>query len=674
MPSDPRIQSLQALASTLQAHDVLYYQKAQPTLSDFEYDQLKAQYEALKKTLNSTEASQADLFTASSPIGDDRTRGFKQQAHRQPMLSLDNTYNKEELLAFNDRLERLLNQNSLTFQIEPKIDGLAVSLTYKAGKWTLGLTRGNGTKGDDVTANLKTIPSIPLTLQGTGPFPDVIELRGEVYMTFAEFERINTAQEEAGQEPYANPRNLAAGTLKLLDPRAVALRQLNFVCYGVGHCEPAHFFKKQAEIRPKLIEWGFEALPKTWTAIGIQASWEAIEILDSLRHSFPYGTDGAVIKLNDLALQTQAGSTAKAPRGLIAYKFAPEQADTILENITLQVGRTGVITPVAELTPVLLSGSTVARATLHNADEIIRKDIRIGDTVRVEKAGEVIPAIVKVLVEKRPTDSTPFLFPLHCPACHTTLIRLPEEVAWRCPNSACPPQTARRFFHFGSKTALDIENMGKAVVEQLLNEGLVHTLADLYHLTVDHLLALEGFALKASENLIQAISASKKAPLWRFVHGLGIPHVGAQTAKDLARNWPSFESLASATEEDLLKISGIGPKVAASVASFFQQPDNKALLKALQEAGVNPTTQENTSLVLANKTFVLTGTLPRWSREETQAKIEAAGGRVASSVSQKTHYVVAGEAAGSKIDKAKSLGIPLIDEAALRVLLGETSQ
>lgn len=673
MPVDPQIQSLQALASTLAAHDILYYQKARPTLSDFEYDQLKAQYEALKNTLQASEAtSQSDLFT--SPIGDDRTRGFKQQAHRQPMLSLDNTYNKEELLAFNDRLERLLNQSPLAFQVEPKIDGLAVSLTYKAGKWTLGLTRGNGTEGDDVTANLKTIPSIPLILQGPGPFPDFIELRGEVYMTFSEFERINEAQEEAGQEPYANPRNLAAGTLKLLDPQAVALRHLNFVCYGIGHCEPAHFLKNQAEIKPKLIEWGFEALPQTWAVVGISAAWEAIQTLDTLRHSFPYGTDGAVIKLSDLALQAQAGSTAKAPRGLIAYKFAPEQADTTLENITLQVGRTGVITPVAELAPVLLSGSTVARATLHNADEIIRKDIRIGDTVRVEKAGEVIPAIVKVLLEKRPENSTPFAFPLHCPACHTTLIRLPEEVAWRCPNSACPPQTARRFFHFGSKTALDIENMGKAVVEQLLAEGLVHTLADLYHLTVDRLLTLEGFALKASENLVQAISASKQAPLWRFVHGLGIPHVGAQTAKDLARNLPSFDALATATEEDLLKIAGVGPKVAASVASFFTQPANQALLKAFQQAGVAPQPSANTGLALADKTFVLTGTLPHWSREEAQAKIEAAGGRVASSVSQKTHYVVAGEAAGSKIDKAKSLGIPLLDEAALRTLLGETSQ
>ncbi len=665
--TDTHLKHLEALKALIAHHDSLYYKHARPEITDFEYDQLKKELDTL---LQNYPDAQLGLLENISPIGDDHTKGFRQVSHRQAMLSLDNTYNKEELFAFNERLKRLLNQATFNYSLEPKIDGLAISLTYKKGQWQFGLTRGNGSKGDDVTENLKTLSSIPPFLKGEGPFPDFVELRGEVYMTFQEFQRINALQEEEGEAPYANPRNLSAGTLKLLDPRLVATRKLEFICYGIGHCEPQDFFSTQEDIHSALENWGFSVPKERAYVHGIEEAWQAIQRLDKQRHQLPYATDGAVIKLNQLALQRKAGQTAKAPRGLIAYKFAPERAQTRLEGITLQVGRTGVITPVAELSPILLAGSTVSRASLHNADEIHRKDIRIGDTVWIEKAGDIIPVVVNVLIDKRPKDSQIFNFPKDCPACHNPLIRFSNEVAWRCPNANCPPQVERRLVHFASKVAMDIENLGPAVAAQLINKGLVNNLIELYQLKQENLLTLEGFGTKASGNLIKAIEKSKTQELWRFIHGLGIPHVGAQTAKDLVRAYPSLDLLAMAGYDELIKINGVGPTLAESIFNFFNREENKALLDGLKAIGLNPETPQETEQSLLGKVFVLTGTLPTWSREEAQSHIEAAGGKVSSSVSQKTHYLLAGKAAGSKLNKAQSLGIEIISEAQLRAMLG----
>jgi DNA ligase (NAD+) len=671
-------QRIAQLRAEVAYHDELYYRKTQPEVSDRDYDRLKAE-------LTELEDQFPEFAVASSPtrrVGDDRLEGFHTYRHRQPMQSLDNTYSEEELRAFHARLVKLFGREDLAYVVEPKIDGLAVSVTYEKGKLVRAVTRGNGEEGDDITANARTIRTLPNEFHPVKgqPFPDVIEVRGEIYLTIEEFQRINAEREEAGEALYANPRNLAAGTIKQLDTKEVAKRKLEIVLYGVGFCEPA-IGGSQAEFHELVKQWGLPTVERSWQAQGIEEAWGAVSELDRLRHAFRYGTDGAVVKLDSFRLQREAGRTSKAPRWAIAYKFEPERAETRINAITIQVGRTGVLTPVAELEPVSLSGTTVSRATLHNRDEIERKDIRIGDYVLVEKAGEIIPAVIEVNRKRRAPTCRPYQFPETCPVCGTTVVQYEGEVAIRCPNANCPTQVRRRLAHFVSKAALDIDGLGTAMVDDLVSRGWVKELPDLFRLRRADLLTLGKNVEKSADNLLSAIEKAKTRELWRVIHGLGIPHVGVAASKDLAAHFGELEKLTEARLEDFIAnkqsvISGIGDVMARAIVGFFNEPRNRALIAGLLKAGVKPQAPASAgagtvNAVFAGKTFVLTGTLPTLTRDEAAAKIEAAGGKVSGSVSKKTSYVLAGEEAGSKLEKAQQLGVPIIDQAEfLRMLAG----
>jgi DNA ligase (NAD+) len=669
-----------SLRSEVARHDERYHRQARPEIGDQEYDGLKRQLLDLETRFPAAAAA-AGAETPTAAVGDDRAEGFQTYRHRQAMQSLDNTYSEGELREFHARLVKLLGREALSYVVEPKIDGLAVSLTYEKGIFTRAVTRGNGVEGDDVTANALTIKGLPRSLKVTAQaaVPDLIEIRGEIYMTLAEFDRINAARDEEGEERYANPRNLAAGTIKQLDPREVAARRLEIILYGIGACEPAGAAgDTQSGYHAKVRAWGLPTVGKFWAVDGIDAVWAAIGELDRLRQGLDYATDGAVVKLDSLPLQREAGSTSKAPRWAMAYKFAAERAETRLLAISVQVGRTGVLTPVAELEPVVLAGTTVSRATLHNRDEIARKDIRVGDFVYVEKAGEVIPAVIGVDTARRTRECVPFVFPRKCPSCGTTVIQVEGEVALRCPNYDCPVQVRRRVGHFASKGCVDIDGLGEAMVDVLVEKGWVKGIADIYRLRRDDLLGLGKSVEKSSDNLLAAIERSKTAELWRFVHGLGIPHVGTAAAKDLAAKFTSLEALSESKYDDYIGagketvIAGIGKTMAEAIIDHFNQPVNRALVSSLAKAGVAPTAPPPVvpgKGPLLGKTFVLTGTLPTLTREEATARIEAAGGKVTSSVSKKTSYVLAGSDAGSKLDKAKVLGVPVIGEAELAELL-----
>ncbi|MDF9833858.1 DNA ligase (NAD+) [Ereboglobus sp. PH5-5] len=678
---------IKKLRADIAHHDELYYRKAEPEISDVEYDRLK-------KSLTELEDAHPDCAqdaSADSPterVGDDRTEGFATHTHRERMMSLDNTYSETELREFCARLEKLLGREELAYVVEPKIDGLAVSVTYEHGKLVRAVTRGNGVEGDDITANALTIKTLPRTLKkGDDLFsqpPDLIEIRGEIFMTTAEFQRINKLREEAAEPLYANPRNLAAGTIKQLDPREVAQRKLEIVLYGLGACEPASALPlAQHDWHEQVRAWGLPTLEKYWVVKNADEICDAIRELDTMREKFAYATDGAVVKLDSIPLQREAGATSKAPRWAMAYKFAPERAETRLNAITIQVGRTGVLTPVAELEPVHLAGTTVQRATLHNRDEIARKDIRVGDFVYVEKAGEIIPAVVGVNTAKRAPECVPYVYPEKCPVCETPVVQLEGEVALRCPNHECPVQVRRRVRHFASKACVDIDGLGEAMVDTVVEKGWVRSVADLYRLRRDDLMTLGKSVEKSTDNLLAAIETSKRADLWRFIHGLGITHVGASASKDLAQNFRSLDALAKSKYEDFILekktvIEGIGETMALAIIEYFNEPRNRMLVGELLALGVNPTPPPErsaaTSAMFAGKTFVLTGTLPTMTREQATEKIEAAGGKVSGSVSKKTSYVLAGAEAGSKLAKAESLGVPVIDEAEFVRMLedGET--
>lgn len=666
-----------ALRAEVAHHDELYYRHAQPEITDFNYDRLKRELADLEAKFSQT----TDGVSPTTQVGDDRTEGFATYRHRERMMSLENTYSSEELHAFHDRLVKLLGRDQLGYVVEPKIDGLAVSLTYEQGKLVRAVTRGNGVEGDDITANARTIHSLPRQLKGSAaaPIPNVIEIRGEVYLTLVEFQRINKLREEAGEPLYANPRNLAAGTIKQLDPREVAQRKLEIVLYGLGYCEPTTSLPTTQSGYHELVRaWGLPSVEKFWKVQGADETWAAVQELDKLRGKFAYATDGAVVKLDSIPLQHEAGTTAKSPRWAMAYKFAAERVETRLNAITIQVGRTGVLTPVAELEPVQLAGSTVARATLHNRDEIARRDIRVGDFVYVEKAGEVIPAVMGANVARRRPACVPYTFPEKCPVCATPVVQLEGEVALRCPNYECPVQVRRRVQHFASKACVDIDGLGIAMVDLLVGKGWVKSVADIYRLRRDDLLTLGKNVEKSTDKLLAAIEASKRAELWRFIHGLGITHVGAAAAKDLAQKFGGFEALAHAKFEDFIAekrsvIEGIGETMAQAIMEHFNDPRNRLLVSELLELGVEPSAPAKrvaSSAVLAGQTFVLTGTLPTMSREQAAEKIEAAGGKVSGSVSKKTSFVLAGEEAGSKLEKAKSLGVAVIDEAEFLRMLG----
>lgn len=654
---DPQKEIAQ-LRAEIAEHDRLYYKDAQPKIDDQAYDRLKAQLAEL-------EMANRELDFGASPtqfVGDDRLEAFESYRHRKPMLSLDNTYSSEELIEFGQRLRKRFPDQSLHYLVEPKIDGVAVSLTYETGELVRAVSRGNGVEGDDITQNVRGIEGPPMSITDA---PDILEVRGEIYLRHEEFERINKAREAAGQALYANPRNLAAGTIKLLDPAEARSRRLNIVLYGIGACEPGNFFSTQAGIQEKLAKWRFPVLEKYWLAEGIEKAWGSIEELDTLRQSFAYPTDGAVVKLNDFTLQEEAGFTSKAPRWAIAYKFEAERAETLLKEISLQIGRTGAITPVAILEPVQLAGTTVSRATLHNEAEIQRKDIRPGDTVLVQKAGEIIPQVLRVNLDKRPADSVPFIFGDHLKTLGIEAERDPNQAVWRIVSKDDPIRQQRALQHFSSRQCMDIENLGAAVIEQLVSRDLATTPADLYTLTIEQLLDLEKFAEKSAQNLVAALEVSKQRELWQLIHGLGIPHVGKQSAKDLEANFDSLDSIAAANEEQLEAVDGIGSIMAQSIHAWFSNEQNREEIERLRALGLNFSTKRDTSQdgPLTGKTIVLTGTLPNLTRDEATDRIEKAGGRTSSSVSKKTDYLLAGEATGSKYAKAAKLGVPIIDEA-----------
>jgi DNA ligase (NAD+) len=679
-PTEAQIR-IAALRGEIAFHDELYHRKARPEISDQEYDRLKRGLVDLESKYPAA-ARAAGTETPTVRVGDDRAEGFRTYRHRLPMQSLDNTYSEAELREFHARLARLLGREDLAYVVEPKIDGLAVSLTYEKGRLVRAVTRGNGVEGDDVTANALTMKALPRELKkaAQAPVPDMIEIRGEIYMSLSEFQRINAERDEEGEERFANPRSLAAGTIKLLDPREVAQRTLELVLYGLGACEPPKAAgETQSGFHARLRAWGLPGVEKSWTARGIDEVWAAIGELDRLRRGFAYMTDGGVVKLDSLALQREAGSTSRAPRWAMAYKFAAERAETKLLSITVQVGRTGVLTPVAELEPVLLAGSTVARATLHNRDEIARKDIRVGDYVFVEKAGEVIPAVVGVDEARRTPSCVPYRFPMQCPSCGTPVVQVEGEVALRCPNYDCPVQLRRRVRHFASKACVDIDGLGEAMVDAMVEKGWVRSIADIYRLNREHLLTLGKSVEKSTDKLLAAIEASKGAELWRFIHGLGIPHVGTAAAKDLAGKFMSLEALSQSRHADYIgedgesRIPGIGETMAAAIIGHFNKPKNRAVVRDLGKAGVAPRPPAAAALAsgkLLGTTFVLTGTLPKLTRDEASAMIEAAGGKVSSSVSKKTQFVLAGADAGSKLEKARSLGVPVVTEAEFMAMLG----
>jgi len=563
-----------------------------------------------------------------------------------------------------------LGSGDLTYVVEPKIDGVAISLTYENGKLITATTRGNGVEGDIVTQNILHIERLPQVLPGSS-VPDLIEIRGEIFMSHEEFERINQERKKKNLPLYANPRNLAAGTVKLLDPKEARQRKLEIVLYGLGFCKPQNHFATLSQFHQSLIDWQVPTVEYFRRVSHAQDAWMSIMELDQLRHSYGYPTDGAVIKLDSFALHADAGSTAKSPRWAIAYKFETERQETTLEDIRLQVGRTGTVTPVAWLTPVQLAGTQVSRASLHNADEIARKDIRIGDRVIVEKAGEIIPQVVEVVLSKRTETSIPFVFPDSCPACATKLIREEGEAAWKCPSSECPEQIKGRLRYFASRGCMDIDHLGEAVVDQLVERKLITRASDLYRLTQKQALTLDGFAEKSAENLIQSIAKSKDQELWRLLCGLGVKHVGAAAAKDLARSFRSLPKLAEASLEQLISIEGIGEIMAMSIRQYFEDSSNQALLRDFSELGVSPELEidESTGTPWTGKTFVLSGTLTQMTRDEAGSRIETLGGKSSSSVSKRTDYLVAGPGAGSKLDKAEKLGIPVLDETDFLALL-----
>ena len=676
MSESPRDQILRLRAEILR-YEELYRKKHAPEISDFEFDKLVDQLADLEREF--------PMFAGPDlGIGDDKSEGFQQADHKAPMLSLDNTYDEADFRAFGDRLYKALGGTGLEFIVEPKVDGVAVSLTFEQGKFVRAVTRGNGARGDDVTANVSLIREIPRTLKGA---PDLLEVRGEIYMELAEFQRLNAEREAAGEPLYANPRNLAAGTVKLLDGEEARRRRLSIVCYGLGACEPASSFASLKEFKTKLKDWGFPIRDDLDVQQGVDAAWKAIQQLDVLRRDLPFPTDGAVVKVNRLEDQRRAGTTSKFPHWAVAFKFPPDQAETILRKISMQVGRTGAITPVAELDPVLLAGSTVARATLHNAAEIARKDIREGDTVRIQKAGEIIPQVLGVVLAKRPADAQPFDFEGRLKELGLDATRDGEEAAYKL-RAPSRDMKIRRLVHFASKQCLDIDGLGDAVAEQLVDLALVDAPVDALAVTPAQWRMLEGFKDKSVDNMMAGLEQAKQRELWRAIHALGIPNVGMQTAKDLARHFKSMDALETVKREQLLTfirfnrntgepvyesvISGVGVEVSESILSFFSDPNHRDWVQAMRAAGLNLVEEAAAGSVagVAGKTFVLTGTLPTLGRDEARDLIEKAGGKVSGSVSKKTDYVVAGEEAGSKLTKAQELGVAILDEAGLRALLG----
>ncbi len=656
-----------ALSAELHRHNRLYYAEATPEISDQQFDALLRELQDIEKTF-------PDLLTSDSPtqrVGGTPLEGFTQITQTTRMMSLDNTYSEEELTAFFARVQKGLGREKIDCVIEPKVDGVAITIRYENGVLKHGATRGDGQTGDDVTNNLKTIKRLPLRLPKEGP--QTFEVRGEVFMTKTGFAKLNQEREEAGEAMFANPRNSTAGTLKLLDSKIVAKRPLDIVFYGLVEADKV---QSQTDVYALLDAAGLRKADLTWHADSAEGLLHAIRELDEKRKSLPYETDGAVIKVNSFADQRELGVTSKAPRWAIAYKYQPEQAETKITAIDIQVGRTGALTPVARLEPVLVSGSTVSNATLHNYEEIERKDIRIGDTVIIEKAGEIIPAVVSVKKELRKGDEAAVVAPTHCPICGTPVFRDEEQVVIRCPNPHCPEVVKRRIEHFVSRAAMDISGLGEAVIAQLVDfkkadgSRLVADVADLYDLNELSLARLERVGTKSIDNYLKAIAASKQQDPWRLVFGLGILHVGAGGARKLIEHFSSIDAVATASIEDLTQCPDIGAIVAPSIHAWFHDELNLDLLDRLRTAGLNFTQKTVTAASdkLNGTTWVITGTLSE-DRETIADTIRANGGKVSGSVSGKTTYLLAGEDAGSKLDKATKLGVKTVTEAEFRAMI-----
>ncbi|MEO1765714.1 NAD-dependent DNA ligase LigA [Thiobacter aerophilum] len=663
---------IRKLREEIARHDYLYYVRNAPEIPDAEYDRLFRELQEL-------EARYPELVTPDSPtqrVGGAPASEFREVKHRVPMLSLNNAFTDEDVANFDRRVREALSQTRVEYNCEPKFDGLAISLVYARGVLTTAATRGDGSTGEDVTANVRTIPAIPLRLHATHP-PTLLEVRGEVLMLKEDFQALNAEQRRKGEKEFANPRNAAAGSLRQLDPKITASRKLTFFAYALGAVEGARLPGTQSAVLDWLAELHFPVTTDRRVVEGLEGLLGYYREMGRRRANLPFEIDGVVYKVNDLRAQDELGFVARAPRWAIAHKYPPEEEITQILDIEVQVGRTGALTPVARLKPVQVGGVTVTNATLHNEDEIRRKDIHIGDYVIVRRAGDVIPEVVSVVKERRPADVRPFQMPKQCPVCGSRVVRLEGEAIARCSGGLyCPAQRKQALLHFASRRAMDIEGLGEKLVDQLVDKGLVKTPADLYRLDLPTLAALERMGEKSAQNLLDAIEKSKHTTLERFIYALGIRNVGEATARDLARHFGALDPLMHASVKELIKVPEVGPVVAESIVQFFAEPHNRQVIADLRRLGVcweeGRAKRRAAVAGVAGKTFVLTGTLPNWTREEAKEKIEAAGGKVTGSVSTKTDYVVVGANPGSKLARAEELGVPLLDEDGLKALLGET--
>jgi DNA ligase (NAD+) len=652
-------------------HNYKYYVEASPEISDREFDKLLTE-------LKQIEEAHPELITPDSPtqrVGGQPIEGFQTVVHREAMLSIDNTYNPDELREFDRRIRKALPKETVVYVVELKIDGVAISLTYEEGRFTVGATRGDGERGDDVTHNLRTIYELPLSLQTDKP-PTLFEARGEVYMTRADLVRINRQRQSKGLEALANPRNSAAGALKLLDPRESAERRLRLFTYAMRVVEGISV-KSHLESLDLLRRLGLPVNPHIESFDSIEKVIEYCSSWADRRHDLPYDTDGMVIKVNDFGQRRRLGSTSKAPRWVVAYKFAAEQALTKLHKVEVQVGKTGMLTPVAHLEPVQLAGTTVSRASLHNADEISRKDIRVGDMVVVEKAGEIIPYVVRSEPGARTGNEKVFQFPTKCPVCGAPVERDEGGVYYRCTGPACPAQLKERLRFYAHRNAMDIEGLGEAIIDQLVDDGLVRSIPDIYGLTFEQLVDLERMGKKSAQNLLDGIGASKSRGLGRVLTGLGVRHVGEHVAELLAEEFGNIDDLMAASAERLNEIDGIGPVLAESISRFFHSAVGRKVIGDLRSHEVKLTEDRKARPAggadLTGKTLVVTGTLERYSRDEIERLIKQLGGKATGSVSKKTDYVVAGENAGSKLEKAKQLGVAVLTEEQFEKLIGRAA-
>ena len=664
---------VEELRQEIERHNRLYFELDAPEISD-------AQYDRLFQALRDLEAAHPELVAPDSPtqrVGGASVEKFQPVTHGVPMLSLENGFSEGDVVDFDRRIRRFLGEDRvIVYLAEPKIDGVAVELIYEAGRLAAAATRGNGYVGEEVTANIRTLLHVPLTLtmRHGVPFPERLEVRGEVYLPLEDFAKLNARQEERGLAPFANPRNAAAGSLRQLDPRVTATRPLTIFCYTVARPETLGV-KTQFDLLARLRLWGLRANPDVAVCPTVEDILRFYRDLEARRHGLPYEVDGLVVKVNDLGLQERLGATTRSPRWALALKFAPMTAKTKILDIQVQVGRTGVLTPVAIMEPVRLAGVTVSRATLHNQDMVTLKDVQVGDMVLVQRAGDVIPEVVSVVKEERPAGARPFVMPSACPACGSTVVRLPEEVALRCVNASCPAQIKEHLVHFGSKNALDIDGLGPKLIDLLVDRGLVRDPADLYKLGLSDLAELPRLAEKSAGNLLGALENSKKTTVERFIYALGIRHVGGHLARVLADRFGRIDDLMAASAEELTDVHEVGPKVAQSVVTFLANERNRDLIHRLlgPEVGIVPAppVRPERAGALAGRTLVLTGSLASMTREEATSRIQRAGGRVAGSVSRKTDFVVAGEDPGSKLRQAQALGVTVLSEDEFLKLLEE---